>query len=62
MAKDPKKKAADQHKSGFMVRLPEAYRTLLEKLKLKNRRTVTMEVRIAIDKHLEGEGLKPPVD
>jgi len=58
MAKTPKKKP-DTHKSGFMVRLPESYRTILSKLKAKNRRTITVEIQIALDKHAKDEGIPP---
>jgi hypothetical protein len=55
-----KKKPGDKHKSGFMIRLPEAYRAPLSTLKTKNRRPTTTEVQIALDKHLQSEGVKPP--
>lgn len=53
------KKQKDQHKSGLMVRLPEEYRPKLLELKAKNRRPTTTEVQIALDKHLQSEGIKP---
>ncbi len=53
------KQAKDQHKSGFMVRLPESYRGPLEELKKKNRRALTVEVQIALDKHFKDESVKP---
>lgn len=56
MAKKPT--AKDRHKSGFMVRLPEKYRELMAKLRMKNRRTITTEVQIALDEHLKREGIK----
>lgn len=55
-----KKAKKDAHKSGFMVRLPEQYRPPLEQLKKKTRRTITVEVQLALDKHLKDEGLTPP--
>ena len=55
-----KKGKPDQHKSGFMVRLPEAYREKLEEVAVKNRRTMTVETQIALDKHFQAEGIEPP--
>lgn len=54
------KKKTDRHKSGFMVRLPAIYRELLNQVRLKSRRTITVEVQIALDKHLKDEGIQPP--
>lgn len=50
----------DRHKSGFMVRLPNAYREAMAALRAKSRRTITMEIRVALDKHLQAEGIEPP--
>jgi hypothetical protein len=55
-----KKTAKDQHKSGFMVRLPEGHRKSLEALKKKHRRATTVEVQIALEKHYKDEGVTPP--
>ena len=57
----PKKgqRPADRHASGFMVRLPETFRDLLWKLREKNRRPITEEVQIALEKHLKDEGAWP---
>lgn len=55
-----KKKPADQHKSGFMVRLPEPYRVALASLKAKTRRAMTVEVQMALDAHLKANGVPPP--
>lgn len=56
MAKGKKPKAtADQHKSKFMVRLPESYRERLQKLTAKTRRSLTTEVQMALDKHFADE-------
>lgn len=55
------KKPKDAHKSGFMVRLPLAYRPALEALKAKNRRPITMELQIAIDAYLKTQGVPVPV-
>lgn len=54
-----KAKPKDKHKSAFMVRLPERYRGALESLKAKTRRATTVEVQIALDKHLKDEGQSP---
>jgi hypothetical protein len=58
--KKTKSEAADRHASGFMVRLPEVYREQLRLLRPKTRRTMTEEIKMAIEKHLEAEGLWPP--
>lgn len=55
-----KTKPSDKHASGFMVRLPEAYRAKLAELKLKQRRPMTQEIQIAIDAHLRANGIEPP--
>lgn len=47
----------DRHRSGFMVRLPEAHRVALEELKKKHRRAYTEEVQIALEKHYRDEGV-----
>ena len=53
-------KSSDQHKSGFMVRLPEVYRELLTQLKKKNERAITVSVRRGVDKELRENGIEPP--
>ncbi len=53
-------KAADLHKSGFMVRLPEEFRACLKELKAKNRRDFTVEVQIALEAHFKANGIKFP--
>jgi hypothetical protein len=50
----------DQHKSGFMVRLPEAHREALEQLKKRTRRAITVEVQIALEEHYKREGVPFP--
>jgi hypothetical protein len=55
-----KKKPKDQHKSGFMVRLPESHRPPLDALKKKHRRATTTEVQIALERHYQAEGVPPP--
>lgn len=59
MAK-PKTKPTDRHKSGFMVRLPEAYRTLLQALQDKNQRSMTVEVQRALLLYAEREKVPAP--
>jgi predicted DNA-binding protein len=56
----PKKKPADQHKSGFLVRLPEAYRAKLQELKQKTDRPMAASVRRALDAYLKANGIEPP--
>jgi predicted DNA-binding protein len=51
----PRSKPKDQHKSSFMVRLPEAYRERLAQLKARTRRPITAEVQLALDKHFRDE-------
>ena len=60
MAKKKTEPPKDQHKSGFMVRLPEPYRAAMMALKAKNKRPMTSEIQIALDKHLKDEGMQPP--
>ena len=50
----------DQHVSNFMVRMPMHYRPALAALKAKNRRPITVELQIALDRYLASEGIKPP--
>jgi predicted DNA-binding protein len=49
------RKPKDQHKSSFMVRLPEPYREKLNRLKARTRRAITTEVQLALDKHFRDE-------
>ena len=49
---------ADQHASGFMIRLPESYREALRKLKAKTGRPMTIAVQIAIEKELQSFGIE----
>lgn len=56
----PKARKKDQHKSGFMVRLPEAYRALLHELSKKTDRPITASVRRGVDKELRENGIEPP--
>ena len=50
-------KAADRHKSMFMVRLPMAYKERLQKLLAERPRPITWEIREALDKHLAEKGV-----
>ena len=59
MAKIPKKKP-DAHKSGFMVRLPEAYHVLLTQLTAESRRSMTVEVQVALDLLAKSKGIAAP--
>lgn len=56
--KQPPKK--DRHKSTFVLRIPEMYREAMSQLKLKTRRTFTVEVQIALDSHLKANGISTP--
>ena len=57
----PKSKSPkDRHASGFLVRLPEACRDALQKLKAKTRRALTVETQLALDEHLRRAGIEPP--
>ncbi len=58
--KKPSGKPKDQHKSGFMVRLPESHRIPLASLKKKNRRPTTEEVQMALEAHYQKEGVPGP--
>lgn len=55
-----KKKTNDRHKSGFLVRLPEAYREKLHGLKEKTDRPVAAMIRRAVDAYLKENGVEPP--
>jgi hypothetical protein len=50
----------DRHRSGFMLRLPEIYRTQLRKLRAKTRRPMTTDIQIALEEYLEKNELWPP--
>jgi hypothetical protein len=55
-----KSKPKDQHKSGFLVRLPVAYRGKLEELRKTTRRPFTTEIQVALDAHMKANGVEPP--
>lgn len=61
MAKKKKLKAADRHKSSFVIRFPEEYREIMRNISRANRRPIVTEARIALDKHIQSEGKEPPV-
>ena len=52
VAKNKKQNGEDRHTSGFMVRLPEVYRTRLQPLCAQTWRTMTAEIQIALEEHL----------
>jgi hypothetical protein len=60
MAKNKKQNGGDRHTSGFMVRLPEAFRTQLQQMCAQTRRTMTVEIQIALEEYLAKSGLWPP--
>lgn len=63
MAVMDKKKPKDRHKHKIMaIRLPPAYRTQMELLARKTRRTLTEEAKIAFENHLAQHDLWPPPD
>lgn len=47
-------------KEWFMIRLPKAYKSALDKLKVKTRRSYTMEAQLALDAHLKLNGVNAP--
>lgn len=60
MSKKKPQGPKDQHKSGFLVRLPEAYRAKLQEHKDKTDRPFSVAVRRAVDAYLKGNGIEPP--
>lgn len=59
MAK-PKKPAKDQHRSGFLVRLPEEFRAPMEAAKAKLGQAYTVAVQRALRAYLKANGIEPP--
>jgi hypothetical protein len=57
-----KKDSQDRHGSGFMIRLPEVYRSQLRILRPKTRRPMTTEIQIALEEYLAKFDLWPPAD
>ena len=49
MPKQPGEKPKDKHKSGFMVRLPEEARTMLDEMVGVSRRAYTKELLLALE-------------
>jgi len=60
MATDRSERTHDRHLSTFMVRLPEVYRIQLRTLSIQTQRSVTDEVRLAVESHLMQAQLWPP--
>lgn len=60
MAKQPRRKQKDMHQSGFLVRLPEAYRGPLEELKAATGCPLAVSVRRAVRAYLKEHGKTPP--
>jgi hypothetical protein len=58
--KAAKGKPADQHKSGFMVRLPEAYRPLMKRVKTEHGQPHTVAVVRALNDYMRKLGIEPP--
>jgi hypothetical protein len=56
--KRTREERTDRHKSAFVVRLPLEYRDALRRLRRKNRRTYTSEVKIALEEHFKREGIE----
>ncbi len=52
--------AKDRHKSGFMLRLPESYRTLLDAITAETHRSLTVEVQLALIDYAKKNGKPPP--
>lgn len=50
----------DQHTSGFLVRLPTAYRAKLRELKDRTDVPIAASVRRAVDAYLLAVGIEPP--
>jgi hypothetical protein len=51
-------KTADQHASGFMLRLPEKYKDALELVKSKTGIPMTVSVQMALEKHFRALGIE----
>lgn len=61
--KKPARKSKDRNKHpAWGIRIPIAYRHQLAKLAEVNRRTVTEELKIALEKALADHDLWPPTD
>jgi hypothetical protein len=54
------KKPKDRHLSGRMIRLPVEMHEALKQAAVKSRRAMTVELVIALEKHLRPLGLLPP--
>lgn len=60
MSKKQRHTKTDNHKSKFMVRLPESHRENLQALKRLHRRPTTVEIQIALEAHYLKHGLPIP--
>lgn len=58
--KELKSSTTDRHASGFMVRLPMDYRLSIDEVRKKFRRTITEEIKIALEEHFRKHGVNPP--
>lgn len=47
------KRSDDRHKSGFMIRLPEAHREPLQTLKAQRRQSITTLVQLALEEYYQ---------
>lgn len=52
--------AKDRHKSGFMLRLPEPFRTLLDSITAETHRSLTVEVQLALIEYAKKHGKPAP--
>ena len=52
-----KKPTVNRHKGTFVVRLPEQYREPVRALALERRRTISAEVTLALDSHIQANPL-----
>lgn len=61
-ATDVAEKPKDRHKSNFLVRLPEEYKSPTLAVTGKTRRTITMEIRILLEELYARHGIEftPP--
>lgn len=59
-SRKPGGKSTDQHKSGFMIRLPEEFRPVLMALQDKNQRPMTVELQRALIDYAKREGVPAP--
>lgn len=61
MAKKKASKSADQHTQKLLgVRLPDELTNAMRALAANNYRSLTSEIRLALERHLEAAGMWPP--